>query len=711
MSRCPRTTEAARFEFLAKEERASFTRHAGKCVECERAFEVLHDARTTLRENVREPDADQLRALRLGVDAKVSRRRPTWIAWPVAAAAVALCAALILWSSSPVVQGRVLHAGVAVEGALPLRAELVADAGTKLAFADAALTAPEGATFAVDLDTRSEVRVLRGTMRFDVAPRDDGFWVSTPHTTIRVVGTRFTVRVLAARTELSVEEGVVEAAEGTQLHRVTAQQSIRVPRDVARESDAASAGRGDDGTTTARSEGADPAGARAYDDVDDGAAMNASARHERTGDVDGAPASRGASAARSADGASASRGVSAARDVDGARASDEARASSSDARFGREASAARASDGALAEARTADDGTRAERPPVGARSSRRAARDESTARSADGVRGDDARDDATARSADGASGDDARDESTARSADGASGDDARDDATARSADGASGDGARGDATARSADGASGDDDRGDATARSADGASGDDARDDAPARSAEGARGDGARGDATARTGGGASRDARSADGESAEDAARADRNDAPSTDAPPRTPRAWLARGDDRRRANDFAGAADAYANAATSPALAEEALWRRAEMLGANGDLDAALALLASSQRRFAAGRLGPERAVLTAQLAVEAGRFAFAVQTLEAAGTSSFAVRSARLTIGARLVNEDAALARRVVAPLLGPSQARSIRIRAHVVAIRAAHEARDVDDETALREALEKIEADE
>jgi ferric-dicitrate binding protein FerR (iron transport regulator) len=700
VSRCPRTVEAARFEFLAKEERASFTRHAAKCVECERAFEVLHDARTILRENAREPDADQLRALRLGVDAKVSRRRPTWIAWPVAAAAVALCAALILWPSSPVVQGRVLHAGAAVEGALPLRAELVAEAGTKLVFADAALAAPDGATFVVDLDARSEVRVLLGTMRFDVAPRDGGFWVSTPHTTIRVVGTRFTVRVLAARTELSVEEGVVEATEGARLHRVAARQSIRIPRDVAGASDAASAARDEVGTTTARSEGTDPAGARAADDVGDHVAMNASARHERTRDADGAPASRGASGARSTDGALPSGDAPHVRASDEARAAREASAvrsagTSAEARAARDGSSPHAADDASTEAPPARDtpavnakvgGAAAARDAPSARASAeaRSAREGAAARPSDdpsarapGARADGSPADART-SAEGA-----RDGPSAGAADGAPQDDERDEPATRSADGASRGAQRDAPTARSADGASRGEQRDEPATRSADGAPRDDATADNGPRKDE-------PGDSITDP----------ADGASPEHA-----------DAPPRTPKAWLVLGDKRRRANDFAAAADAYANASTSPALAEEALWRRAEMLGAAGDLEGALALLASSQRRFGAGRLGPERAVLTAQLAVEAGRFAFAVQTLEAAGTSSFAVRSARLTIGARLVNEDAALARRVVAPLLGPSQARSIRIRAHVVAIRAAHEARDVDDETALRAALEKIEADE
>lgn len=103
-------------------------------------------------------------------------------------------------------------------------------------------------------------------------------------------------------------------------------------------------------------------------------------------------------------------------------------------------------------------------------------------------------------------------------------------------------------------------------------------------------------------------------------------------------------------RRSGEHRRAADYYAQVAAHPAgrgYAEEALLRRAKMLRADGDDEAALAALEEAARRFADGPLAPERVALTVRTLTAVGRFDEAARRLEGAEDTA-AVRAARAAL---------------------------------------------------------------
>lgn len=103
-------------------------------------------------------------------------------------------------------------------------------------------------------------------------------------------------------------------------------------------------------------------------------------------------------------------------------------------------------------------------------------------------------------------------------------------------------------------------------------------------------------------------------------------------------------------RRSGEHRRAADFYAQVAAHPAgrgYAEEALLRRAKMLRADGDEEAALAALEEAAKRFADGPLAPERVALTVRTLIAVGRYEEAARRLEGVEDTP-AVRAARVEL---------------------------------------------------------------
>lgn len=239
---------------LDPQERARWERHLGACLSCQahaRHARAVLSLAAAARSDVPAVDWRRVDA---GLRAATTRPATSPLWWLVPAGALAALLTMILWPRA-VHQGGGSHthspagATVSAEGA-PTH-EVLADGST--------LTAPSTARMQMVANARDAVvvRLIEGELTADVSKRAErrAFVVQVGDAEIRVLGTRFSVRVAAEGALVSVSRGVVQVTDATgvvAVLRAGAQQMVATrvqatPPETAQES---AAGAGPTGART-----------------------------------------------------------------------------------------------------------------------------------------------------------------------------------------------------------------------------------------------------------------------------------------------------------------------------------------------------------------------------------------------------------------------------------------------------------------------------
>ncbi|GMV42622.1 MAG: hypothetical protein AMXMBFR64_43380 [Myxococcales bacterium] len=213
---------------LDPQERARWERHLDACPSCQAHAGHARAVRSLAAAARSDVPAVDWRRVDAGLRAATTRPATSPLWWLVPAGALAAILAMILWP-------RAVHqvgspnadspAGAAVSAEGAPTHEVLADGST--------LTAPSTARMQVVANARDAVvvRLIEGELTADVSKRAErrAFVVQVGDAEIRVLGTRFSVRVAAEGALVSVSRGVIQvtdAAGVVAVLRAGAQQMV-----------------------------------------------------------------------------------------------------------------------------------------------------------------------------------------------------------------------------------------------------------------------------------------------------------------------------------------------------------------------------------------------------------------------------------------------------------------------------------------------------